>query len=80
MGDLTDDILRSFGLSAEQQTYDAVTNKFEGHFVKRRNVIFERARFNQRRQEDRETAASFITALYSLVIDKENIVPLSCEI
>ena len=67
MGDLADDILRSFGLSAEQQTYDAVKKKFEDHFVKRRNVIFERARFNQRRQEDGETAASFITALYSLV-------------
>ena len=61
MGDLADDVLRSFGLSAEQQTYDTVTKKFEDHFVKRRNIIFERARFNQRRQEDGETAASFIT-------------------
>ena len=49
MGDLADDILRSFRLSSEEETYDAVTKKFEDHFVKCRNIIFERARFNQRR-------------------------------
>ena len=34
--------------------------------MKRRNIIFEQAKFNQCKQEDSETADSFITALYSL--------------
>ena len=39
---------------------------FDGHFVKRRNVIYERARFNQRVQEPGESVDAFITALYGL--------------
>ena len=51
MGDRADDILRSFKLSAEDaKKYQVVKDKFEGHFVKRRNVIFERAKFNSRKQ------------------------------
>ena len=43
MGDEADDILRSFSLSeAEKKVYDTVKEKFENHFVKKRNVIFER--------------------------------------
>ena len=52
MGDEADDILRSFSLSVEEQkSYATVKAKFDSHFTKRRNVIFERARFNMRRQE-----------------------------
>ena len=40
--------------------------KFDGHFVKRRNVIYERAKFNLRRQEPGESVDSFITSLYGL--------------
>ena len=36
------------------------------HFVKRRNVIYERAKFNLCRQGDGELVDSFITALYGL--------------
>lgn len=39
----------------------------EGVFVKRRNVIYERAKFNMRKQEDGETIAAFINDLYILV-------------
>ena len=39
---------------------------FDSHFVKRRNVIYEHAKFNQRRQEPGEPVDAFITALYSL--------------
>ena len=68
MGDQTDDILKSFALTQEEQTaYDTVKERFEKHFVKRRNVIFERAKFNMRKQEDGETADSFITDFYTLV-------------
>ena len=67
MGDEADDILRSFKLSAEDaKKYDTVVGKFEQHFVRRRNVIYERTKFNQRRQEPGEPVDTFITALYSL--------------
>ena len=67
MGDEADDILRSFSLSVEEQkSYATVKAKFDSHFTKRRNVIFERMRFNMRRQEEGEPVDAFITALYSL--------------
>ncbi len=40
--------------------------KFDAHFIKRRNVIFERAKFNKRQQEEGEAVDSFVTALYAL--------------
>ena len=67
MGDQADNILSSFSLSADDsKKYAPVKAKFDGHFVKRRNVIYERARFNMRRQQEGEAADSFITSLYSL--------------
>lgn len=67
MGDEADDILCSLGLTEEEKTkYDTVVAKLEGYFVKRRNVIFERAKFNQRRQENGESVDNFITSLYVL--------------
>ena len=67
MGDQADDILISFSLSEDdKKKYEIVKGKFESHFVKRRNTIFERARFNQRRQEEDESVDSFITDLYGL--------------
>ena len=66
MGDEADDILSSFHLSSEDKVkYDVVKENFEGYFVKRRNVIFERAKFNQRRQEPGEPVESFITSLHT---------------
>ena len=41
MGDEADDILRSFKLSSDKLKYDMVKAKFDQHFVKKRNVIFE---------------------------------------
>ena len=64
MGDEADDILRSFNLSEDDsKRYDAVKGKLEN---KRRNVIYERARFNMRRQEENEAIDTFVTALYAL--------------
>ena len=52
MGDEADDILASFGLNeADSKKYDVVKGKFENYFIKKRNVIFQRAKFNQRIQE-----------------------------
>ena len=68
MGDLADDILTSFGLSDDdKKKYDVVKAKFERHFIKRRNKIYERAKFNQRRQLPGESVDDFITSLYGLV-------------
>ena len=67
MGDEGDDILHSFRLTDEEKNrYSEVRARFDSHFVKRRNVIFERAKFNMRKQEDGEPVDSFITALYAL--------------
>ena len=53
MGDEADDILRSFGLSEpDSKKYDVVLAKFEAHFIKRRNVIFKRVKFNMHKQEE----------------------------
>ena len=67
MGDIADDILSSFGLSEDDKAkYNVVVEKFEAHFIKKRNIIFERAKFNQRRQEENEPVDDFVTSLYRL--------------
>ncbi len=51
MGDEADDILSSFELSEEdRKKYETVRDRFESYFVKKRNIIFERAKFNRRKQ------------------------------
>ena len=40
--------------------------KFEGRFIIKRNVIFERAKFNMRVQREVEPVNNFLTDLYSL--------------
>ena len=67
IGDEAEDILQSFSLTQEQKKlYDTVKAQFDVHFIPRRNVIFERARFNSRKQEQGEPVDVFITALYTL--------------
>ena len=67
MGDQANDILQSFGLSdADREKYKSVKDKFDGHFIIKRNVIFERARFNMRVKEEGESVDSLITDLYTL--------------
>lgn len=67
LGDEAEDILSVLPLSSEQKKkYTDVKQAFENHCVSKKNVIFERARFNRRNQEPRESAESFITAVHSL--------------
>ena len=67
MGNEADDILSSFGLTADhQKVYATVMEKFESYFIKRHNVIFEQAKFNRRNQQEGESVDSFITNLHSL--------------
>lgn len=67
MGDEADDILRGLTLTAAQRdTYQGVRDGFQGFFVVKKNVIYERAKFNMRRQGEGEPVDSFVTALYAL--------------
>ena len=64
-GAKTDDILALFSLTAEEKvTYKTVRDKFEEHFITRRNVIYEQAKFNFRIQREDESVDRFVTALY----------------
>ena len=67
MGAKAEDIFQSFGLSEEDsKKYSTVKDKVESHFIKRRNTIFERARFNRRVQQEGEFVDDFIIDLYSV--------------
>ena len=66
MGVEAEPILKTFGLGdADAKIYKKVYDKFDSYFIKRRNVIYERAKFNSRMQDD-EPVDAFITELYSL--------------
>ena len=65
MGEEAEDTLESTNPTAdERNTYWGVIGKFVAFFQVRRNVIFERARFNRCQNED-ESVEQFITSLYS---------------
>lgn len=67
MGSQAEDILLSFALNDnDSKKFGVVMEKFDSHFVIRRNVIYERAVFNSREQEECESVETFITALYAL--------------
>ena len=67
MGEEADDIKVSFGLTAHDATqYEQVKNRFESHFIVKRNIIFERAKFNLRSQQEGESVETFITDLHYL--------------
>ena len=67
MGAEADNIFRSFKLSEDDsRSYKTVSEKFTSHFVKKHNVIYERARLNMRQQEEEEPVDAFVTDVYSL--------------
>ena len=67
MGDQAEDILNSFKLNATQlKEYKTIKEKFDSYFVVRRNVIYERAKFNRRVQYDNESVEEFINSLHVL--------------
>ena len=68
MGEEADSVLASTHISAEdRKKYDAVVAKFDAYFQVRRNIIFERAKFNRRSQREGESAEQYITELYELI-------------
>ena len=73
MGETAEDVLTSTDISEDdKRKFDSVIAKFDSFFKVRKNVIFERARFNRRSQEDGELAEEFITSLYQLVENCEH--------
>ncbi len=61
MGEDADDVLASTNITdAERNDYATVINKFDGFFKVRRNLIFERAKFNRRDQAEGESAEQYI--------------------
>ena len=68
MGETAEDVLTSTDISKDdKRKFDSVIAKFDSFFKVRKNVIFERARFNRRSKEDGELVEEFITSLYQLV-------------
>ena len=68
MGEEAEPVLSSTNITeADREKYNSVVAKFDAFFQVRKNVIFERAKFNRRVQREGESAEQFITALYSLV-------------
>ena len=67
LGEEAEGVLSSTGISDEsRKKYADVIAKFEEHFQVRRNIIYERARFNKRDQKEGESVEEYITALYEL--------------
>ena len=67
MGHQAEDILTSLKLTEDElKKYDTVKAKLDSYFVIRRNVIFERSKFNKRVQLENETVDSFVTDLHCM--------------
>ncbi|KAG1649800.1 putative phosphoenolpyruvate synthase [Nymphon striatum] len=67
MGSAAQDIVASFNLSEEDQNnFEIVIQKLENYFIPKRNIIFERAKFNGRSQAQGENVEPFVRALYNL--------------
>ena len=67
LGEEAEDLLRSTNITEdERKVYLKVLGKFDGFFHVRKNIIFERAKFNRRCQLAGETADQFIASLYNL--------------
>ena len=68
LGEEAESVLTSTNATeSDRSDYDRIIGKFDAFFQVRRNVIFERARFNRRTQLPGETAEQYIMALYDLV-------------
>ena len=67
IGPKAEDLLESLHLDdGEEKKYNVVVDKISNFFVPKTNVIFERARFNMRKQELGESCEQFVSALHAL--------------
>ena len=61
MGREAEHVYKSFTLAdGDDAKFDVILAKFDEHFVPKRNIIHERARFHQRIQKQGETVESFV--------------------
>ena len=65
MGPEAEHIVKNFA-EAECTTFDNLIKQFDSHFIPKKNVIFERAKFRNRVQKPGENVETFIGALYEL--------------
>lgn len=67
MGPEAEQVYKSFVLEDdEEEDFDYVLRLFDEHFVPKRNVIFERARFHSQTQKTGESVEQYIRHLYEL--------------
>ena len=67
MGRETEHVLKSITLAeGDDSKIGVILAKVDEHFVLKRNIIHERARFHQRNQNQGETVESFVRGLYEL--------------
>ena len=67
MGPDAEDMLQTTGITADEcAAYASVIQKFDDHFRVRKNIIYERAKFNTRKQQPGESGEQYILALYTL--------------
>ena len=67
LGEEAEAVLTSTNATTEDRAdYKRVLEKFDSFFQVRKNIIYERARFNRRNQNIGETAEQYIMALYEL--------------
>ena len=67
MGSESERILTSFNLTEEEEkNFNTVLKKFDDHFVPKRNIIHERAKFYARSQNVGENIETYLRSLYEL--------------
>ena len=67
MGEDADEIFSTLPLTEEERrVYDTVKAKFDNYFFIKRKVIFQRAKFNQRFQQENEPVNAFIGQWHNL--------------
>ncbi|XP_070377458.1 uncharacterized protein [Dermacentor albipictus] len=67
MGRQAREVFATFELTDDEaKSYDVVKQKFDSHFVKERNIVYESACFHRRQQRPEESVDQFATALHVL--------------
>ena len=64
--DEADDIFESFTFAEGEEKYGKVKKKCNKHFIIKRNVILEPAKFNMKKQEPGALVDTYITEFYCL--------------
>ncbi|XP_075550351.1 uncharacterized protein LOC142583756 [Dermacentor variabilis] len=67
MGRQAREVFATFELTDDEaKSYDVVKQRFDSHFVKERNIVYESACFHRRQQRPEESVDQFATALHML--------------